>query len=89
MNDMTNKTTDNFGIIPRQLPVTHELTVNHHEYQHILYGRETITTKNDRNYHVGDTLVLQSVDPDENTEIVRTITSIEVDNYYVNLGLKR
>lgn len=85
---MTNK---NIVISPRQRPVTHELTVNHHEYQHILYGRETITTKNDRNYHVGDTLVLQSVDPDENTEIVRTITSIEVDNYpeYVNLGIRR
>ena len=83
---MTNK---NIVISPRQRPVTHEITVNDHEYRHVLYGRETITTKNNRNYQVGDTLVLQSVDPDENTEIVRTITSIEVDNYYVNLGLKR
>lgn len=83
---MTNK---NIAISPRHTHITHEIIVNHHEYQHILYGRETITTKNDRNYHVGDTLVLQSVEPDENTEIVRTITSVEVDNYYVNLGLKR
>lgn len=79
----------NFKIIPQQNSVIHEIVVNHREYQRVLYGRETIMTKNDRNYHVGDTLVLQSVDPDESTEVVRTITNVEVDNYYVNLGLKR
>lgn len=81
----------NFKIIPRQNSVIHEIIVNHREYQRVLYGRDTVMTKNDRNYHVGDTLILQSADHDENTEIVRTITSVEVDDYheYVNLGLKR
>ena len=81
----------NFKIIPRQKLVIQEIIVNHREYQHILCGRETIITKNDHNYHVGDTLILQSADHDENTEIVRTITSVVVDDYpeYVNLGLKR
>lgn len=79
----------NFKIIPQQNSVIHEIVVNHREYQRVLYGRETIMTKNDRNYHVGDTLILQSADRDESTEIVRTITSIEVDEHCVILGLKR
>ena len=79
----------NFRIIPRQRPVIQEIVVNRHDYQRVLYGRETIMTKNDRNYHVGDTLILQSADHDESTEIVRTITSIDDYHEYVNLGIKR
>ena len=83
---MTNK---NIAISPRHTHITHEITVNHHEYQHILYGRMSMTTKDDHNYRVGDMLILKSADEEVKLEIFRTITKVKQDGYYVDLGLSR
>ena len=81
--------TKRLSIVPRQGAVMHELVIDRHEYQHILYGRMSMTTKDDHNYRVGDLVSLKSADEEFTLEIFRTITKVKQDGYYVDLGLSR